>query len=74
MREIECARWFIGRCVVLCVQVVWFVGGGKECKFCGGGFVGRCVVLCVQLCGSLAGEMSTSASALGDRRACVEVV
>jgi hypothetical protein len=21
-------RWFIGRCVVLCVQVGWFVGGG----------------------------------------------
>jgi hypothetical protein len=37
VREIECTRWFIGRCVVLCVQVGWFVGGGNECKSCGGG-------------------------------------
>jgi hypothetical protein len=27
MQEIECARWLIGCCVVLCVQVGWFVGG-----------------------------------------------
>jgi hypothetical protein len=26
--EIECTRWFFERCVVLCVQVGWFVGGG----------------------------------------------
>ena len=30
MREIECSRWFIERCVVLCVQVGWFVGGGMK--------------------------------------------
>jgi hypothetical protein len=30
MRVIECTRWFIrGRCVVLCVQVGWFVGVGS---------------------------------------------
>ncbi len=27
-----------GNCVVLCVQVGWFVGGGNECKFCEGGW------------------------------------
>jgi hypothetical protein len=27
MREMECTRWCIGRCVVLRVQVGWFVGG-----------------------------------------------
>jgi hypothetical protein len=26
--KIECSRWFTGRCVVLSVQVGWFVGGG----------------------------------------------
>ncbi len=26
MREIEGTRWLIGRCVVLCVHVGWFVG------------------------------------------------
>ena len=26
MREMECTGWFIGRCVVLCVHVWWFVG------------------------------------------------
>jgi hypothetical protein len=36
--ESECSRWFIGRCVVLCVQVGGFVGGGNESKFCGGGW------------------------------------
>jgi hypothetical protein len=35
----ECTRCFIGRCVVLCVQVEWFVGGGNECKLGGGGEV-----------------------------------
>ncbi len=54
MRKIECTRWFIGGCVVLCVQVGWFVGGGMN--------VSWMVVV---------GE---SASASGDRRACVEVV
>jgi hypothetical protein len=34
---VECTRSFIGRCVVLHVHVGWFVGGGNECKFCGGG-------------------------------------
>ncbi len=51
-REMECTRWYIGRCVVLRVQVGWFVGGGDECKL-------------------VVGE---SASALGGRRVCVEVV
>ena len=26
MRETESTRWLIGRCVVLCVHVGWFVG------------------------------------------------
>ncbi len=25
MREIECTRWFIGRRMILCVQVGWLV-------------------------------------------------
>jgi hypothetical protein len=44
MREIECTRWSIGRCVViLCVQVGQFVGGGNECKCeCVGRWKGLC--------------------------------
>ena len=46
-------RWFLGRCVVLCVQVGWFVGGGNECKFCGGGrWKCECVGIQKGLCGS----------------------
>ncbi len=41
--------------MVLSVQVGWFVGGGNECTFGGGGW---CKI----------------ASALGDRRVCVEVI
>ncbi len=55
MRKIECTRWFIGRCVVLCVQVGWFDGGG---------WMNVSFVVVV----------GASASALGDRRVCVEVV
>jgi hypothetical protein len=51
--EIECTRWLIGRCLVLCVQVGWFVGGESECKFCGGGWCKfECVGLQKGLCGS----------------------
>ena len=39
--------------MVLCVQVVWFVGGGNECKFCGGGWCKcECVGRQKGLCGS----------------------
>ncbi len=54
MREIECTRWFIGRCVVFVCKLVSSLAGEMN--------VGWVVVV---------GE---SASALGDRRVCVEVV
>jgi hypothetical protein len=44
--------WFIGRCVVLCVQVGVFVGEGSECKLCGGWCKCECVGRQKGLCGS----------------------
>ncbi len=38
---IEYTRFFIRRCVVLCVQVGWLVGGESECQCCGCGW-GKC--------------------------------
>ncbi len=52
MRDIEFTRWFIGRCVVLCVQVGRFVGGGYECKLGGGWLQCECVGRQKGLCGS----------------------
>jgi hypothetical protein len=46
-------RWFLGRCVVLCVQVGWFVGGGDECKLgVDGWWTCECVGRQKCLCGS----------------------
>ena len=36
MREIECTRWFIGRCVVFCVSKLGGSLAGDECKLGGG--------------------------------------
>ena len=57
MREIECTRWFIGRCAVFVCKLDGSLAGEMNVSFM--------VVLVV---------VGGSASALGDRRVCVEVV
>ena len=40
MREIECTRWFIGRCVVFVCKLGGSLAGENECRL-GGGVIGE---------------------------------